>query len=325
MAQERGQTPPVVSVFIPARNEAGNVGPCLEKVARSFAARGIEGEVVLVNDGSTDGTLAEAEEMARRYPFIRIFSQRRSQGLTEAMRLAFREFRGQALMVLPADLESDPEEDIPRLLDKLAEGYDVVTGWRQGRKDGKVFASTIYNVVSQRLFNVQAHDMNWIKVLRREVVENLPPLRSDWHRFLVMIAASQGYRVGEVQVNFYPRSKGHSKFGFWRIPISFLDVLVVKFLLTFSRKPMLFFGSIGSSLLLASGGIGVYLLYLWFFTETQKRPVFTFGTTLAIAGLLLFLVGFLAELVVSQSERLEAVERELQKLNRKNEEEESDK
>jgi glycosyltransferase involved in cell wall biosynthesis len=312
--EERGGTPPRVSVFIPAHNEEGNVGPCLEKVARAFAAREIEGEVVLVNDGSTDGTLPEAEAIARRYPFVRIFSQRRSQGMTEAMRLAFREFRGEVIMVLPADLESDPEEDIPKLLDKIEEGYDVVAGWRQGRRDGKVFASTIYNAVSRLLFNVQARDMNWIKALRREVVESLPPLRSDWHRFLVMIAASQGYRVGEVKVNFYPRRQGRSKYGFWRIPTSFLDVLVVKFLLTFSRKPMLFFGSIGSFLILVASGIGVYLLYLWFFTETQKRPIFIFGTTLVIAGLLLFLVGFLAELVVSQAERLEIIERQLQEI-----------
>jgi glycosyltransferase involved in cell wall biosynthesis len=320
--EERGRAAPRVSVFIPAHNEEGNVGPCLEKVARAFAARGIEGEVILVNDGSTDGTLPEAEAFARRYPFVRIFNQRRNQGFTEALRVAFREFRGDVIMVLPADLESDPEEDIPKLLDKLDEGYDVVTGWRQGRRDGKLFASAIYNAVSRLLFNVQAHDMNWIKALRREVVESLPPLRSDWHRFLIMIAASQGYRIGEVRVNFYPRRQGHSKYGFWRIPTSFLDVLVVKFLLTFSHKPMLFFGSIGSFLVLVAGGIGVYLLYLWFFTETQKRPIFIFGTTLAIAGLLLFLVGFLAELVVSQVERLEIIERELQRAHQSGEEEE---
>jgi glycosyltransferase involved in cell wall biosynthesis len=320
--EERGRAAPRVSVFIPAHNEEGNVGPCLEKVARAFAAQGVEGEVILVNDGSTDGTLPEAEAFARRYPFVRIFNQRRNQGFTEALRVAFREFRGDVIMVLPADLESDPEEDIPKLLDKLDEGYDVVTGWRQGRRDGKLFASAIYNAVSRLLFNVQAHDMNWIKALRREVVESLPPLRSDWHRFLIMIAASQGYRIGEVRVNFYPRRQGRSKYGFWRIPTSFLDVLVVKFLLTFSHKPMLFFGSIGSFLVLVAGGIGVYLLYLWFFTETQKRPIFIFGTTLAIAGLLLFLVGFLAELVVSQVERLEIIERELQRAHQSGEEEE---
>jgi glycosyltransferase involved in cell wall biosynthesis len=323
MEEERGGIPPRVSVFIPARNEEGNVGPCLEKVARALAAQGIEGEVILVNDGSTDGTLPEAEAVARRYPFIRIFDQRRNQGFTEALRIAFREFSGDVIVILPADLESDPEEDIPKLLDRLEEGYDVVAGWRRGRKSGKVPASAIYNAVSRLLFNVQAHDMNWIKALRREVVESLPPLRSDWHRFLLMIAASQGYRVGEVRVNYYPRERGRSKYGFWRIPVSFLDVLVVKFLLTFSRKPMLFFGSIGSFLLLVAGGIGVFLLYLWFFTETQKRPIFIFGTTLAIAGLLLFLVGFLAELVVSQAERLEIIEWELQRVRRIGDEEDS--
>ena len=153
--------------------------------------------------------------------------------------------------------------------------------------------------------------MNWIKAFRREVVEGMH-LRSDWHRFILMIAASQGYRIGEVKVNFYPRRVGRSKFGFWRIPISFLDVLVVKFLLTFSRKPMLFFGSLG---LVAVGGgrlTLVYLLWLWLFQQTQQRPVFTFSIFMIVAGLLLFLVGFLAELVVSQTERLDEIEERLQ-------------
>ena len=133
-------------------------------------------------------------------------------------------------------------------------------------------------------------------------------LRSDWHRFILMIAASQGYRIGEVKVNYYPRQVGRSNFGILRIPVSFLDVLVVKFLLTFSRKPMLFFGSLGLVGVGAGGLTLVYLLWLWLSQQTQQRPVFTFGIFLIIIGLLLFLVGFLAELVVSQTERLDELE-----------------
>jgi hypothetical protein len=214
---------------------------------------------------------------------------------------------------LPGDLESDPEEDIPKLLDKLAEGYDVVAGWRQGRRDHKIVASKIYNFVSRLLFNVQAHDMNWVKAFRREVIEGLY-LRSDWHRFILMIAASQGYKIGEVPTNYYPRRQGKSKYGLGRIPVSFLDVLVVKFLLTFSRKPMIFFGALGSALILAASGIGVYLLHQWFTRVRQLRPVFTFGVILALAGLIIFLVGFLAELVVDQHERIEELERMIKDL-----------
>lgn len=300
----------LVSVFIPAHNEAGNITPLLDKIACTFADHNLDGEVVLVDDGSTDGTAAEAAAGATRYPWLRVFTHRRRLGLTEAMKTGFRQVRGDVVVFLPADLESDPEEDVPKLLDKLAEGYDVVAGWRQGRREGKVVASTIYNFVSRRLFNVQAHDMNWIKAFRREVIDDLP-LRSDWHRFILMIAADKGYKIAEVPTSYYPRQTGRSKYGFWRLPVSFLDVLVVKFLLTFSQKPMLFFGAIGSLFALTGLGIGLWLVYIWLATHTQQRPILLLAFVLILAGLLLFLVGFPAELVVSQGERIEAIEQRL--------------
>lgn len=296
-----------VSVFIPAHNEAGNIVPLMEAIERAFSAGNLDGEVVLVDDGSTDTTRAEALACAQRFPFLKVIGHRKNLGLTAAMRTGFRHAHGETIVFLPADMESNPEEDIPKLLGKMAEGYDVVAGWRQGRRDGKIVASGIYNAVSRRLFKVQAHDMNWIKAFRREVVERMH-LRSDWHRFILMIAASEGYRIGEVQVNYYPRRQGRSNYGIGRIPVSLLDVLVVKFLLTFSRKPMLFFGSLGLLLLAGSGAALVYLLWLWLAQQTQQRPVFTFAVVMSLAGLLLFLVGFLAELVVSQTERLDDLE-----------------
>jgi glycosyltransferase involved in cell wall biosynthesis len=299
-----------VSVLVPARNEEGNVAAVIERIDRAFQQLGLSGEVILVNDGSTDDTLAEAQAAARRYPYVRVFNHRRNLGLTEALRTGFRNCTGDVVIFLPGDLESHPDEDIPALLAKLNEGYDVVAGWRQGRRDGKVFASSIYNAVSRWLFGVDAHDMNWIKALRREVVENLG-LRSDWHRFILMIAASQGYRIGEVRTHFYPRKKGKTKFGLARIPISLLDVLVVKFLLTFRRKPMLFFGTVGLSMIGLAALIGLYLLYIWFAYVMQKRPLFNFAEVLALAGLLFLLVGFVAELVVDQGERIAELERAL--------------
>jgi glycosyltransferase involved in cell wall biosynthesis len=296
-----------VSVLIPAYNEEGNVTPVIDKVARAFEARDIDGEVVFVDDGSTDGTDHEAAACAARYPFVKVVNHRHNLGLTEAIRTGFRHVSGDIIILLPGDLESDPEEDIPKLLDKLAEGYDVVAGWRQGRRDSKIVASKIYNFVSRLLFNVQAHDMNWIKAFRREVIDGLR-LRSDWHRFMLMIAASQGYKIGEVPTSYYPRRQGKTKFGLERITISFLDVLVVKFLLTFSRKPMIFFGSLGLVLILTAFGTGLYLIYQYIVHFRQIRPLFTFGISLALAGLVIFLVGFLAELVVDQQERIDELE-----------------
>jgi glycosyltransferase involved in cell wall biosynthesis len=305
-----------VSVFVPAYNEVENVEPLLERIETGFAARGVRGEVVFVDDGSTDGTAEAAEALQARFPWLRVLRHRRNQGLTEAMRTGFRAVRGDWVLFLPADLECHPDEDIPKLLDKLNEGYDVVAGWRQDRKGGKVFASSVYNAVSRRLFKLDVHDMNWIKGFRREVIEAMPPLRSDWHRFVLMLAASQGWRVGEVPTQWYPRQSGQSHYGLGRIPISFLDVLVVKFLLTFRRHPMRFFGGLGAILIGGAAAIGAYLLYLWLSIGRQQRPIFQFAGYLAVAGLLLFLVGFLAELVVSQSEQIDEMARQLDELRR---------
>jgi glycosyltransferase involved in cell wall biosynthesis len=300
-----------VSVLVPARNEYENIPELAARVACGFDAAGVPegaGELVLVDDGSTDGTGALAEQLQAQYPFLCVLHHRRNLGLTAALHTGFQFVRGDLILFLPADLESDPGTDIPLLVAKLDEGYDVVAGWRQGRKEGKVFASGIYNAVSRRLFGLTAHDMNWIKGFQREVIETLPPLRSDWHRFLLHIAAQQGYRIGEVPVEWHRRRAGRSHFGFWRIPVSLLDVVVVKFLLTFSKAPMRFFGGLGLASLLAGGLVFLWLLILWLTSATQKRPIFWAAIALAIAGLLFFLIGFLAELIVSQGERLGEVE-----------------
>lgn len=301
---------PAVSVFIPAHNEAGNVAPLFDKIACALDAQHLVGEIIFVDDGSSDSTWEEARASATRHPFARLFRHRKSLGLTEAMRTGFRQCRGDIVIFLPADLESDPQEDIPKLVAKMNEGYDVVAGWRQGRRDGKVFASAIANMVSRRLFGLDVHDLNWIKAFRREVVENIR-LRSDWHRFILILAAAQGYTIGEVPVNYYPRVKGKSHYGIGRLPISFLDVLVLRFLLTFSRRPMLFFGGLG--LILAAGSLLTFvtLTVVYLLDLGQRRPVFDFAGVLLLVGVLFFVVGFLAELIVSQSERVDDLEARL--------------
>ncbi|MCD6290928.1 MAG: glycosyltransferase family 2 protein [Anaerolineae bacterium] len=309
-------TSPYVTVLIPARDEVATIAQVVEKVDRALQDMEKAGELIVIDDGSADGTGERLESLRARYPILRVIHHRRNLGLTAALRAGFEAARGDVIVFLPADLESDPETDIPLLLDKLNEGYDVVAGWRQGRRDRKVVASTIYNWTCRWLFGVRAHDMNWIKAFRREVIEAFPPLRSDWHRFLLMIAAHQGFRVGEVRTPYHPRRAGRSKFGIGRIPISLLDVLVVWFLLTFSRAPMRFFGGLGLAALTASGLIYVYLAYLWFAFAMQKRPIFWLAGSLAIAGLLLILIGFVAELVVSQEERIVRLEEMIRRQQR---------
>lgn len=304
---------PAVSVFIPARNEAGNLAPLFDKITRAFDALGVHGEIIFVDDGSTDATWTAANASAARHPCARLFRHRKSLGLTEAMRTGFPHCHGDMVIFLPGDLESDPEEDIPKLFAKIGEGYDVVAGWRQGRRDRKIFASAIANFVSRRLFGLTTHDLNWIKAFRREVIESLR-LRSDWHRYILILAAAQGYSIGEVPVNYYPRQKGKSHYGLGRLPVSFLDVLVLWFLLTFSRKPMLFFGGIGLGIVSAALATFAVLAVVYLVNLGQRRPIFDFAGVLLLVGILFFVVGFLAELIVSQNERVDTLEARLRDI-----------
>lgn len=303
---------PYLSVVVPARNEEATIG---DVVVRSFAAfdqLGVTGEVLVVNDGSTDGTDQALARLQAAYPALQVFTNRHSMGMTAGLQRMFNASRGEVIILIPGDMESDPLLDIPALVESMqAEGLDVVAGWRQGRRDGKVLASGVYNWVMRHLGGVTVHDANWIKAMHREVVEGFPPLRSDWHRFLLLIAAHQGFRIGEVKTFYQPRPAGSSKFGFSRIPISFLDVLVVKFILTFSRAPMRFFGGLGLLCMGVSLLTFLYLTLLYLTMGMQQRPIFNAAGILALSGLLLFLVGFLAELIVSQAERIDALEQQL--------------
>jgi glycosyltransferase involved in cell wall biosynthesis len=309
-----------ISVVVPARNEEATIWQVVERSFRAFAELGREGEVLVVNDGSSDGTGAVLADLQRIYPRLRVFSQRRSQGMTAGLQQMFGASRGDIVILIPADMESDPLQDVPVLVRHLEQhNLDIVAGWRQGRNDGKVLASKVYNVVMRWLANVPVHDGNWIKAMRRSVIESFPPLRSDWHRFLLMIAAQQGFRMGEVPTYYKPRTAGSSKFGWQRIPISLLDVLVLKFLLAFSHKPMRFFGGIGLMGIVLSLLTFLYLTGLYLFTDTQQRPIFLAAGILAIISVLLLLVGFLAELIVSQGERISQLERRLIELDDKGE------
>ncbi|MGB5052644.1 MAG: glycosyltransferase, partial [Caldilineaceae bacterium] len=193
-------TQPYVSVVVPARDEAGTIVQVVERSFAAYAELGCVGEVLVVNDGSGDGTDGLLAELQTKYPLLQVFTNRRSQGMTAGLQKMFNASRGEIVILIPGDMESDPLVDVPTLVRYMeANDLDVVAGWRQGRKDGKVFASAIYNIVMRNLAGVKVHDGNWIKAMRREVIENFPPLRSDWHRFLLMIAAHQGFRLGEVK------------------------------------------------------------------------------------------------------------------------------
>jgi len=299
-----------ISVVVPARNEEATIADVVERTIQAFSNMDRVGEVLVVNDGSTDKTAEVLVGLEEKYgDTLRTFTHRRGLGMTIALQRMFSSSRGDIVILIPADMESDPLEDVPTLVNYLEEhDLDAVSGWRQERNDGKVLASNIYNFVVRNLSGLTVHDGNWIKAMRREVIDSLPPLRSDWHRFILMIAAHQGYSIGEVPSSYKLRTAGSSKFGFSRIPISFLDVLVLKFLLTFNQAPMRFFGGLGLVGLTASSVIFFILTIMYYSTNTQKRPIFIATCVLVLISVLLILVGFLAELIVTQGERITELE-----------------
>ena len=300
----KGRVKTAVSVYVPAHNEAGNIPLLAEKISAGCAAAGVDFEIVFVDDGSRDGTLAEMKEVQSRLPSVLILKHRRRLGITETMNTAFQHVKGEIIVWIPADLESDPADDIPLLLGKLKEEeLDVVCGWRQGRDDGKNFPSWLYNRLAALIFHVKIHDMNWMKAFRKECLDDLQ-LRSDWHRFLVMIWAGQGFRIGEVPTRWHGRHRGESKFG--RMGLSrmwsmIFDLLVVKFHLSYLKRPMLVFGTAGAAIFSLGFASGAYLL-VYRLLEGQvgnRLPFVLLAAFLMLTGIQLAAFGILAEMFVT--------------------------
>jgi len=290
-------------VVVPAYNEQENIPLLLANFEKMFRESKLEGEVLLVDDGSTDKTFELARDSEKKYLFLRALTNKTHQGLTSALQRGFDNARGDIYLFWPADLQYMPE-DIPKFIQKMKEGNDIVTGWKQGSYGLKSFVSFFYNGLSRWLFKIKVHDLNSVKAFRKEVLKDLP-LRKDWHRYIVVMAAEKGFKVDEVRIPLYPRKYGKSKFGIWRIPIGVLDLFSVKFQVSFMRKPMLFFGSIGLISLLLGFLTGLVALYLRIFQHEGFRPVLYLVILLVLSGLSLFALGFLAEAIVALREEIE--------------------
>jgi glycosyltransferase involved in cell wall biosynthesis len=293
-----------ISVVVPAYNEAENIPVLMEEFSKMFNSSRMYGEVILVDDGSSDGTFQKAKECQQKYNFLRVVAHRRNQGLTDALMTGFSIARGRIFVFWPADLQYLPQ-DIPKLIDRIDGGYDVVCGWKHGSYGIKRLVSSIYNLMSRVMFRVKVHDLNSVKAFRREVMDDVP-LRKDWHRYMVVMAADKGYKIGEVKVSVYPRKFGQSKFGVWRIPIGFLDLISVKFQLSFMRKPLLLFGFLGLILILLgilTGGVAVYLRIA---KHEGFRPLLYLVILLVLSGISFFALGFLAETITSMRDEIKA-------------------
>jgi hypothetical protein len=282
-----------VSVLVPAKDEAENLPLFLEQAEAAFADEAALYEVIVIDDGSRDDTWAVLESLQQRYPFLRAVRHRAQRGIAEALRTGWLHARGEVLVFYPADLQFKPE-DIPRLVAPILQGEaDMVTGFKQGKYE-KAFVSRIYNGLSRRLFRVSVRDLNNVKAYRREIMASLP-MRPDWHRYMIAIAASQGFTVTEIPIPLYPRHAGRSKFGLGRIPVGVLDMLAVWFEMRFGQKPLLAFGMLGAALFAVGVLTGVAAVGVRIVGGLGYRPLLTLVETCLLLGSVFFATGLLGE------------------------------
>jgi glycosyltransferase involved in cell wall biosynthesis len=301
-----------VSVLVPAKDEAPNLPEFVQRCATALGPAGFSYEVVIVDDGSRDESARVLRELQGRFPFLRVVTHRRQRGIADALRSASEVARGDVCVFYPADLQYLPE-DIPPLVRPILEGRaDVVTGTKQGKYE-KAFVSNVYNGLCRWLFGVPVADLNSVKAWRREVVGSAT-LRPDWHRYMVVVAAVDGYRLDSHPVPLYPRKAGVSKFNWKRIPVGVLDLLSVWFQLRFARKPMLFFGVAGAVLFAVGFLVGLAALILRFGYGIGFRPFLNLVETMVISGIALFGFGFVGEMIAGLREENREIARTLARL-----------
>ena len=296
-----------VSVLVPARDEAENLPEFLAQCAAALAPGKIAYEVLVINDGSTDRTAAVLTDLQAQHGFLRATQHRVGRGIASALRTGAEHARGRVFVFYPADLQFKPE-DIPRLAEPVVAGEaDIITGFKQGKYE-KAFVSGIYNGLSRRLFNVGVRDLNNVKAYVREVMDSVPD-RPDWHRYMVVVAAAQGFSVREIPVTVYPRHAGRSKFGLSRIPIGVLDMLAVWFELRFGKKPLLLFGTLGAALFGVGLIAGVAALTALALYGIGTRAVWTVVQTCLLLGSGFFATGLLGEQIAAQRAELRDLRR----------------
>ncbi|MCC6352298.1 MAG: glycosyltransferase family 2 protein [Verrucomicrobiae bacterium] len=292
---------PCLSVVAPVYNEAGNVPRLADEVSRALADYPSDWELILVDDGSTDDTAAEIARAAAANAAIRPIRLRRNFGQTAALSAGIDASRGDVIVTLDADLQNDPA-DIPALLAKMAEGYDVVSGWRSRRKDdfvSRTLPSRIANWIISRNTGLDLHDFGCsLKAYDRDVLRSFR-LYGEMHRFLPALCTWRGARVAEIPVNHRPRTIGASKYGIGRTTRVILDLLTVKFLIEYSTKPMRVFG--GWGLLFGGAGLGLCIYLTWHKLVLHEniggRPLLAFAVLLVIVGIQLLMLGLLSELL----------------------------
>lgn len=294
---------PSVTVIVPALNEAENISPLLAELSAKLPG---DYEVVIVDDGSTDGTYETAVAAQTQYGFLTVLRHRVNLGKTAAIMTGIEKAQGEFVSVFDADLQFRTE-DVVAQVEKLREGWDLVAGRKQGKYE-KRLVSSIYNWLARMMFGIKVHDINALKTFRREVLEGVS-LRKDWHRYIVPLAAARGFRITEIPVVLRPRRFGEAKYsGRTRILVGLFDLVAVAFQLTFMRKPLLYFGVLGTGALALGFLVGVLAVILRL-AGHGFRPLLYLVILLVVAGLVLFAAGFLGESLAGITDRLDRLER----------------
>ncbi|OXU14131.1 glycosyltransferase family 2 protein [Sedimentisphaera salicampi] len=293
-----------ISVIVPVFNERDNIQPLHDQIAAAMKTGSVEYsyEIIFVNDGSWDGTAEVLAGIFQNDPNVTVVNFRRNFGQTAAMQAGFERARGEVIIPMDGDLQNDPA-DIPALMEKLDEGYDIVSGWRKSRKDRaftRRLPSMLANYIIRRITNVGIHDFGCtMKAYRREVISQTK-LYGETHRFIPAVAQWLGAKVGEIVVNHRPRKAGKTKYNLSRTYKVVLDLITVSFMNSYSTKPLYVFGRFSIYSGLAAGFSFAVMIYQKIVSgySINRNPLLILGTILTIAALQLIMMGLLAELMV---------------------------
>ena len=293
-----------ISIVVPVHDEERTVALLFEELEGTLEPLARPWEVIFVDDGSTDGTFGALTRLHSQHEEVSVVRLRRNFGKAAALQAGFIQARGEVVVTMDGDLQDDPAE-IPRLLAKLQEGFDLVSGWKAKRQDSwtRRFLSKIFNFTASRVSGLDLHDMNCgFKAYRAEVTKGLR-LYGELHRFIPVLAHYRGYRIAEVPVNHRPRTHGRSRYGVERYLRGFFDLLSVSFLGRYGHRPLHLFGGLGLLLGLSGTGILIYLTAIKAAGHAiGQRPLLILGVLLVVVGIQLFSLGLLSEMIISHHE-----------------------
>ena len=292
-----------LSIVVPLFNEEESLQPLANEIRKALKPVNIAYEVILIDDGSTDNSLKVIKEICKPDKRFNYISFRKNYGKSAALQIGFMEASGDIVVTMDADLQDDPNE-IPNLIKKLEEGYDLISGWKRKRQDPfvKKISSRFFNFMTRLMTGIKIHDFNCgLKAYRKEVTDNVK-VYGELHRYMPVLADWEGFKVSELIVKHHPRRYGKTKFGISRFFKGFIDLITVLFSTRYIKRPMHFFGFFGAFAFLVGIIVNGYLSYLWIIGEPlSNRPMLFLGILLIIVGVQFFSVGLLGEMLVHNS------------------------